>query len=104
MSVGSSPTTASARSFKARSGKDFKIPYTSSSTDTWNVLEAAAEDPLDAGRGLSFGQHQFGSRLDTGRFQAGKIDTAGHLPPLGFPPVPHHAVIALQITDPQAHH
>ena len=77
MSVGSSPTTASARSFKARSGKDFKIPYTSSSIDTWNVLEAAAEDSLDAGHGLSFGQHQFGSRLDTGRFQAGKIDTVG---------------------------
>jgi len=27
-----------------------KIPYTSSSTDTWNVLELADEDPNDAGR------------------------------------------------------
>jgi endonuclease I len=27
-----------------------KIPYTSSSTDTWNVLELADEDPTDSGR------------------------------------------------------
>jgi endonuclease I len=29
-----------------------RIPYTSSATDTWNVLESADQDPLDAGRVL----------------------------------------------------
>ncbi len=29
-----------------------RIPYTSSATDTWNVLESADQDPLDSGRVL----------------------------------------------------
>jgi len=35
-----------------------KIPYTSSSTDTWNVLELADEDPNDSGRILDVYQNR----------------------------------------------
>ncbi|HPF70663.1 MAG TPA: hypothetical protein PLQ13_08350, partial [Candidatus Krumholzibacteria bacterium] len=46
-------TAATLRSTTHDAIKDhLKIPYTATSTDTWNVLEAADQDPSDPGRVL----------------------------------------------------
>gem|GEM_PF-1148479 len=43
-----------------------KIPYTSSSTDTWNVLELADEDPYDSGKILDIYQNRTFSKHGAG--------------------------------------
>jgi len=43
-----------------------KIPYTSSSTDTWNVLEVADEDPFNSGRILDLYQNRVFTKHGTG--------------------------------------
>ena len=43
-----------------------KIPYTSSSTDTWDVLELADEDPYDSGRILDLYRNRVYPKYGTG--------------------------------------
>ena len=43
-----------------------KIPYTSSSTDTWNVLELADEDPYNSGRVLDVYQNRTFTKYSAG--------------------------------------
>jgi len=43
-----------------------KIPYTASSTDTWNVLELADEDPLNSSRILDLYQNRTFTKYSTG--------------------------------------
>ncbi|MFH1842981.1 MAG: endonuclease, partial [bacterium] len=43
-----------------------KIPYTDSSTDTWNVLELADEDPLNSSRILDLYQNRTFTKYGTG--------------------------------------
>ncbi len=50
--VDTSSPAAMRSSLHAIISNSVKIPYTSSSTDTWDVLEAAGEDPLDPNRVL----------------------------------------------------
>jgi len=48
--VTSSPDTLRSTLHTVIKAGHVKIPYTAASTDTWNVLELADEDPLNAGR------------------------------------------------------